>query len=86
MPSGNVLKPLSANQTKSSNTLKQFVEWVWPFCGVGAYKGSIENLHENEEACVVLEKMITSLFSCSYIFANFCIFYIKIPFFHEESS
>ena len=32
--------PLSANPTKWSNTLKQFVdlECVWPFCGVGAFK------------------------------------------------
>ena len=73
-------------QTIRQQFADELFEWVWPFCGVGAYKGSIENLHENEEACVVLEKMITSLFSCSYIFANFCIFYIKIPFFHEESS
>ena len=37
------LNPLSANPTKLSNTLKQFVakvadelfECVWPFCGVG---------------------------------------------------
>ena len=39
----NWVNPLSANPTKWSNTLKQFVgrsdelyECVWPFCGVGA--------------------------------------------------
>ena len=45
------LNPLSANPTKWSNTPKQFVgrsrqiEFVWPFCGIGAL--SVKPLHVN---------------------------------------
>ena len=98
-----LLNPLSANTTKCPNTFKQFrqlFECVWPFCGVGAYKGKLSSpvkylSSKNVKGFYLLQCSLIRFVTSIYVFYFFYylgkrgyrqVFYFKLSNFRISKS